>query len=65
MDHDLGSNFQPDFWRSDSSFDVSRQKEDDAGKMTGMSLLSQTLLPKNVFRKYGYFFSLWRLNRLS
>ena len=57
-DLDLRSNFQNDRSRSTySSFDASRQDEHDAGKSNVVALLSQKLLPKNICRENGYFYS--------
>ena len=63
-DLDLRSNFQHDLLRSNYiSFDAALQEKHDAGKMNVMPLLSQKLLPKNVFRKRFFIvFALWRLN---
>ena len=65
-DLDLRLNFQVDLSRSTySSFDASRRQEHDAGKSNAVALLSQKLLPKNIFVKTVIFgvFALWRLNR--
>ena len=51
-DLDLRSNFQNDLLRSNFiSFDASKEEKHDAGKINVVSLLSQKLLQKNVFRK--------------
>ena len=50
-DLDLRSYFQVDLSRSTvSSFDASRQEEDDAGKRKLVQCLSQKLSQKNCFR---------------
>ena len=49
-DLDLRSNFQNDLLMSDySSFDASQEGKYDAGKMNGVSLLSQKVLQKSLF----------------
>ena len=55
-DLDLGSNFQHDPLRLNYiSFDAYKQAKYDAGKINVVSLLSQKLLQKNLFRKKRLF----------
>ena len=55
-DFNLRSNFRNDLLSLNySSFDVSQKEEYDADKVNVVSLLSQQLLQKNLFRKERLF----------
>ena len=55
-DLDLRSNFQNDLLMSNYGlFDASQNEKYDSGKMNVVSLLSQKLLEKNLFRKKRLF----------